>query len=538
MACRFHLDTLGLGDWLTLVGWAVSPADPILRLGLTWDDRPDAWIPAEYGQPRPDVAAARGTDPACGFRIAGVPAVPGRVYRLSARLASGRPWSRPLLRLAERRGEIVCDRLDGGGALPLTRLTPAGLTPSLGHLLARYRPDRPAPAPLERPVLILVAIYRRADLLAPFLDSLFAHTTAPFRLVLIDDGGEDPAVTALLAEARARDGRVEVVTLDRNGGFVEAVSRGFESWRGEHVVLANSDTVLPPGWLERLVGPLERDPRIASATPYANAAQICGFPAMPGDNPLYLGLDVAAIDAVFAGLDPEGMLIDLPTGVGFCMAMSRHALAQIGFFERGTFGAGYGEENDWCRKAAALGLRNVLVPNLFVYHQHGASFPSELKRRQIERNLAILTERYPDYPDAVRDHILADPGLGWRRFAAFLLAARAHPDGALLALSGADSPGPALRDRLAAASEAGRPLACVTRRGLAFTITLSWAEGWLELPLLSLGDLAALRHRCPVGTVVVGDLAAAPFPVTLAGYGDEVLEPLPAPSPLDRVLGP
>jgi len=547
MACSFHIDSVGLGDALTVIGWACpSAGDRIVAVGLVWEGDPDSWIPGEFGQPRPDVAAARGGAVECGFRIAGIPARPGRIYLLSLRLASGDTWTRRILRVEDRNGEIGCDFLTFRSRPAFRRLPAPALTPSLGHVLARYHPDPPPPPRREAPVLIVVAVYRRADLLGPFLDSLFAHTPSPFRLALVDDGGEDPAVTALFDQWRQRDSRVTTLTLERNRGFVAAVLHGFTLWQGETVVVANSDTLLPPFWLERLVAPLDRDPTIASTTPYSNAAQICGFPGMPGDNPLYLGLDPLQIDAAFAGLESGEMLIELPTGVGFCMAMSRHALDRIGFFEAETFGRGYGEENDWCRKAVRAGFRNVLVPNLFVYHQHGASFSSDVKRRQIERNLRILEERYPDYPGAVQDHVLADPGLGWRRFVAFLLAARHHPAGALLAISGAETPGPALRGRLTATLSTGRPLVLATRVGLGTLVTFHWPEGWLQWPTVSLADLAALCDKAAIGAILVGDLAATPLPATLQAAAAalqsdrtgpvEFLDPCPVPSRLDAFL--
>ena len=66
--------------------------------------------------------------------------------------------------------------------------------------------------------------------------------------------------------------------------------------------------------------------------------------------------------------------IELPTGVGFCMALNRNVLKKIGFLDEQTFGKGYGEENDWCMRAYKAGYKNVLIPNLFVYHKHGMSF--------------------------------------------------------------------------------------------------------------------------------------------------------------------
>ena len=95
------------------------------------------------------------------------------------------------------------------------------------------------------------------------------------------------------------------------------------------------------------------------------------------------------------------------------------AWREIGPFDAATFGKGYGEENDWCQRAGAKGYCNVLVPNLFVYHAHGASFPAEKRRSLIENNLRRLAKKWPNYFHDVGTHISNDP---WSRLrhAAFL----------------------------------------------------------------------------------------------------------------------
>ena len=65
--------------------------------------------------------------------------------------------------------------------------------------------------------------------------------------------------------------------------------------------------------------------------------------------------------------------IEIPTGVGFCMALNRACINKIGMFDT-VYGKGYGEENDWCCRAVKNGFVNVMITNLFVYHKHGASF--------------------------------------------------------------------------------------------------------------------------------------------------------------------
>ena len=68
---------------------------------------------------------------------------------------------------------------------------------------------------------------------------------------------------------------------------------------------------------------------------------------------------------------------DLPTGVGFCLYLRRALLDDDRLLRRAAFGAGYGEENDLCLRAAKAGWRNVLADNAFVVHTGGRSFAGQ-----------------------------------------------------------------------------------------------------------------------------------------------------------------
>ena len=173
------------------------------------------------------------------------------------------------------------------------------------------------------------------------------------------------------------------------------MNRGFELSKN-NVVLLNTDTEVPPAWLSRLLRPLLEDKNIASVTPFTNSGEICSFPNFCENNDLISGLTVAQVDEIFARYgDLETS--DMPTGVGFCMLLSRECINQVGTFDT-IFGKGYGEENDWCRRTAAKGYKNVHVKNLFVWHKHGASFAErqdKSKQQRLQENLAkkILPER-------------------------------------------------------------------------------------------------------------------------------------------------
>lgn len=428
---KYFIDAVGLGETLHVTGWAFHRHAGIraLSVRLGTDE-----VPGRYGMARTDVATAfpdATTSARSGFVVHGVPLGDEAVQlALAVDLDDGSRIIEPLGRIGGA-GFIATTRHFSGTIVPLQDRP--GL--DFSYLEAILRVCAPAPRPFPRlddPVLVIIPVYGGLEFLPAFFDSLVSHTASHHRLVIVDDGNRDPEILAILATVPARHAGAAVLWRERNGGYVEAITAGFAQWQGEHVVVLNTDVAVPEGWLERLVRPLVQDERIGSTTPFSNCASICGFPFMPEDNPLYLGLDVGTIDRAFRRLDPEAVILSLPTGVGFCMGMSRHALHRIGFVERETFGAGFGEENDWCQKAIRAGFVNRLVPNLFVYHKHGGSFPSDQKRRLMERNLRLINERYPNYHADVAELILADPLSGLRSFLAFLLAAEAHPAGAVL----------------------------------------------------------------------------------------------------------
>ena len=122
------------------------------------------------------------------------------------------------------------------------------------------------------------------------------------------------------------------------------------------------------------------------------------------------------------------------SGVGFCMGFSRHAVDRIGFADTQAFGRGYAEENDCVLRARRAGYRNLLIPNLYVHHEHGASYSSAEKRHLVARNLRIVETRYPGYHDEVQKYFVIDPARRLRDGIALHIACAESKDGAVLVI--------------------------------------------------------------------------------------------------------
>lgn len=100
--------------------------------------------------------------------------------------------------------------------------------------------------------------------------------------------------------------------------------------------------------------------------------------------------------------------VEIPTGVGFCMAVRRACIDQIGPFDQARFGRGYGEENDFCLRATATGWRHVAATGLFVCHRGGSSFGDE-RKTLVEAAQSIIEILHPGYAAMVGCFIRDDP---------------------------------------------------------------------------------------------------------------------------------
>lgn len=261
---------------------------------------------------------------------------------------------------------------------------------------------------------VVIPIYNAHDDLVRCVDSVLRWTsTEEYRLLLIDDGSTDDRIAPLLVRLQAGHAYIRVLTNADNLGFIRTVNRCFAETQND-VVLLNSDTLVTNGWLKKMQACAASDHRIGTITPFSNNAEICSYPEMCGNHPWSADDDPhvnnGAVEMASRREYPE-----LPTGVGFCMYIRRRALEAVGMFDE-RYGLGYGEENDFCRRLAAAGYRNVLLDDTFIAHVGNRSFDSK-KAALVEANSRLLISRYPDYPKRVQDFIAADPARVTRLFA-------------------------------------------------------------------------------------------------------------------------
>lgn len=257
---------------------------------------------------------------------------------------------------------------------------------------------------------IIIPVYKNYNLLNQCLTSILNTGVEKFNLLVINDSPADESVNNLLKSYKVNffntfgiSSEYQYIINDKNLGFIKTVNFGISQVDGDIIIL-NSDTIVSHGWLTRLLE-YRIFNKIASVTPLSNSASICSFPKPNVNQSHYRNLTPAQIDSVLSRL-PMELCHTSPTGVGFCMLMTREAIDRIGVFDDTNFTVGYGEENDWCMRAIKTGFKNIIAPNIYVAHEHGSSFKSIFGLSKIRQtNANALAKKHPDYGSMVSSYL-------------------------------------------------------------------------------------------------------------------------------------
>jgi GT2 family glycosyltransferase len=353
-----------------LAGWAWYPNDPVTDPVLFLSDRNGRHRQIVLDQTPPTV-------PDIG------PLARPRGFRITAEAL--RDWEDPI-RVSGRDGrDLTGSPLHPSGSISVR---PVGV--------GRRR----------RAVTVVIPVHNGGAVALACLASVVTSVPKDAAIVVVDDGSTDPAIVAALDDL-ASQRKIRMLRHDRALGFPASANAGMALAKGRDVVLLNSDTLVPPNWVERLRDAAYGAPDIGSVTPLSNDASIVSYPGPAGTNPVP---DQAATNRLdrLAERANGAATVDIPVGVGFCLYLRRDCLDAAGGFRTDVFAQGYGEENDLCLRASRLGWRHVALTGLFVGH-HGATTFGPAATHLRQRNGRLLEALHPGYDARIDQYLAADP---------------------------------------------------------------------------------------------------------------------------------
>lgn len=276
-------------------------------------------------------------------------------------------------------------------------------------------------------VAIIIPVYNGFSATKACISLCIKHKPPNARLIIINDASPNPEILRCLSGIENKK-NILILHNKENLGFPKSVNRGMcHRTQNEDVVLLNSDTLVCRNWLMQLQRAAYAQADIGTATPLSNNATIFSYPSATRINPIPDARTCQDISAVM-GKIWRSKTVDVPTPHGFCMYVKSECLEQTGLLREDIFAQGYGEENDFARRASALGWRHVACMGTFVGHAESQSF-SPVKSDLISRNLHLLNSLHPGYDQLIACWQDRDPLAAYRKM---LDLARLHQNNLLL----------------------------------------------------------------------------------------------------------
>jgi GT2 family glycosyltransferase/glycosyltransferase involved in cell wall biosynthesis len=234
---------------------------------------------------------------------------------------------------------------------------------------------------------VIVCVHNAIEDTKRCLESVLLCTSLPYSLIVVDDGSNDETRDYLAGFAASH--QATLIRNERARGYTFAANQGLRVSKGDYVVLLNSDTVVTPDWLDRMISCGESDPSIGLVGPLSNAATWQSIPEIIvngefAQNELPEGWTVDDMGRVVASYSAR-LYPRIPFLNGFCMMITRKVIDQIGYFDEKVFGRGYGEENDYGLRARKAGWQLAVAEDAYVYHAQSRSYSHE-RRKELSRH--------------------------------------------------------------------------------------------------------------------------------------------------------
>lgn len=104
-------------------------------------------------------------------------------------------------------------------------------------------------------ISIVIVTYNNWSFTKQCLDSLFANSDYPnLEIIVVDNASQDETRIEL---SKIIHPQLKVILSPINEGFAGGNNRGIKESTGDYIILLNNDTIVPHGWVERLINPLK-----------------------------------------------------------------------------------------------------------------------------------------------------------------------------------------------------------------------------------------------------------------------------------------
>ncbi len=275
------------------------------------------------------------------------------------------------------------------------------------------------------------------------LEYLLKNTAGAFELIIVDNGSSE-ALVDTLSQLAETDSRVRLIQNDRNMGPGFANRQGLQVATHRLVCLMDSDVLVPPGWLRKMVADMLGNSAIKMLAPLKHEEGIAYPFSSEMENsrqawfeirrrhkhisPLQQflkysqGHSLEQFDQLMRHANPGGIeyIAAPPDFLGTsCVLLDGEFVKEVGGIADPVFW-GYGSEDvDLCWRIGEAGGLVAKTRSVYIHHFHGSS----LEDNRLDRSSALALANqilYEKWSDRLLELVLEKFQLGARALEEYL----------------------------------------------------------------------------------------------------------------------
>ena len=277
-----------------------------------------------------------------------------------------------------------------------------GTVTMIGHLKGLYA-VRYAIRTFDK-VSIVIPTKNKANMCDELLASIFEVTCYPnFEVIMVDNGSSEPSFFAMKEKwQKLEPVRFKCIADEGDFNFSRLVNNGVKASSGNYVLLLNNDMkVIDSDWLNALVEQVQFESTgvVGAKLIYKNeriqhAGMVLGMKDEISRHPS------ARLDRDFPGNDAVVITINNYSSItGACLMVSKKVFNTVGGFDE-AIPVDY-NDLDFCLKVKELGLNNIYLPHVTLFHYESVSRSHPKKSRKshliFEQSAAIIRKKWAKY---------------------------------------------------------------------------------------------------------------------------------------------
>ncbi len=222
----------------------------------------------------------------------------------------------------------------------------------------------------KRPVVSIVVITVNTPAVTQAcIKSILHHTTVPYELIVVNNS----RARAIRKRLKTFCG-IKIIPNKKNLGYARAANQGAAASRGKFICFLNSDTLVPPHWMERLLKAAKL-PKVGAVSPLSEWETYRRLGPSKIQNAMtFTQLTDLAFQKWYKNRLKKARWLS-----GFCLMIPKAVMLWHGFFDEQFF---FGwEDIDYSLRLRLEGYKLLKVESLFIYHRRGAS--SSVKRHKL-----------------------------------------------------------------------------------------------------------------------------------------------------------